>query len=312
MKNNPSRRKFLKNTFLTSVLAATSTGIIKAESKSKLETEECNPVTLDYYGQGPFYKSNAPIVSNNLLVPEGEPGTRLIISGMVRDLDCSKVIPNTEIDIWHAKDNGQYDNNGYNCRGKALSNAQGLYIFETILPGKYLNGSQYRPRHIHFKITPPGYPSMITQLYFEGDTDIQWDAAASIRSGTYDATHRIIPIQKNVAGKYEGTWDITIDGNGVLSNNKEIHLDKGVIYSASPNPFENEVVIKYGIFHAAKVSLEVFNMNGQQMAVLEEQFVSPEKYEVIWKPEANIQRGMYWAVLKVNDLQVNYFKIIKQ
>ena len=36
---------------------------------------------------------------------------------------------NTEIDIWHANDAGEYDNIGYNLRGKTITNSQGFYVF---------------------------------------------------------------------------------------------------------------------------------------------------------------------------------------
>ena len=85
-----------------------------------------------------------------------------------------------------------------------------FYIFETIKPGLYLNGSSYRPSHIHFKITPPGFNALITQLYFQGDPYIPTDAAASVNSGSFDATHRIIPLVTNINGDLEGTWDIII------------------------------------------------------------------------------------------------------
>ena len=51
-------------------------------------------------------------------------------------------------------------------------------------------------------------------LYFEGDQYIETDAAASITEGTYDATHRIIPLSTNNDGNLEGTWDIIVDGDG--------------------------------------------------------------------------------------------------
>ena len=78
----------------------------------------------------------------------------------------------------------------------------------------YLNGSTFRPSHIHFKITPPGFNTLITQLYFQGDPYLSTDAAASITSGSFDATNRIIPLVTNSNGDLEGTWDIVIDGNG--------------------------------------------------------------------------------------------------
>ena len=55
----------------------------------------------------------------------------------------------------------------------------------------------------------------ITQLYFQGDPHIPTDAAASITSGSFDATNRIIPLISNSNGELEGTWDIIIDGDRV-------------------------------------------------------------------------------------------------
>ncbi len=306
-----SRRQFLRNSAIATLAAGIIPVIGKSESsQGNAASGDCNQTTLDYYGQGPFYTANAPTISNNQLAGENEPGTRLIISGIVRTIDCTMVIPNTLIDVWHANDAGAYDNTGYNLRGITYSNAQGFYIFETILPGKYLNGAAYRPRHIHFKITPPGFPALITQLYFEGDTDIPGDAAASVNTGTYDATHRIIPINLNADNKYEGTWDIVLNGSGV-SGIADLHLDKGVIYSASPNPFTDDVEIQYGIYQPAKVALLIFDIRGAMVATLDEQFLQPQKYRAVWRPDNELPSGIYFIALRINDLQVHYLKVVK-
>jgi hypothetical protein len=247
-----------------------------------------------------------------MLADSNEVGTRLILSGQVYNLACSEVIPNTEIDIWHANDAGAYDNTGYNLRGKATSNSQGFYVFETIKPGLYLNGATYRPSHFHFKITPPNFPTLITQLYFAGDPYNSTDAAASITSGAYDATNRIIPLTTNSNGDLEGTWDIVINGNGISLGNSNIHLDKGMIYSASPNPFNDKVEIKYGVFQKAKVSVFVYDIQGKVVAQLDKKLLSPQKYEVVWEPDNNLPNGHYFIALKINDLQVHYLKVIRQ
>lgn len=309
-KSENSRRQFLRNTTLAAISASIIPSWAKAETKISQNVSACNHTTLDAYGQGPFYTVNAPNITNNELASSTEPGTRLIISGVVRTINCSLVIPNTEIDIWQANSAAIYDNTGFNLRGKTYSNSQGFYSFETVLPGKYLNGSQYRPRHIHFKITPPTFPTLTTQLYFQGDTDIPADFAASQTSGTYDATHRIIPLTLNGQGKYEGTWDIIINGNGTTAI-EDLHSDKGVIYSTSPNPFTDSVEINYGVFKSAKVSVQVFDMNGSLIAILDEQNLSPQKYTAVWNPGDSLAKGIYWISLKVNDLQIHYQKIIK-
>jgi protocatechuate 3,4-dioxygenase beta subunit len=306
-----SRRIFLRNT----TLVALSTSLIPLKGAANVigqnkSSDVCNETTLDLYGQGPFYTANAPEIPINQLADQNEEGTRLIISGVVKTLDCTEVIPNTLIDIWHANDAGAYDNVGYNLRGKTYSNAQGYYIFETIVPGKYLNGATYRPSHIHFKITPPGFPTLITQLYFEGDTDIPGDAAASITSGNFDATSRIIPITMNSDGKYEGTWDIVLNGGGITGV-QDINLNKGIIYSASPNPFTNSVEFNYGIYNASSVTIQIFDLEGVMVATLDKSFQQAQKYSATWTPDPNLPAGIYFASLKINDLHVHYLKLMK-
>jgi len=308
---NKSRRQFLRNTALTTVSFGLLSNISKSNVNQQAQTVGgCNPTTPDYYGQGPFYTANAPEIVDNQLAAADEPGTRLILTGIVKRLDCSEVLPNTLIDAWHANEAGAYDNATFNLRGITYTNAQGFYVIETILPGKYLNGASYRPSHIHFRITVPGYPTFITQIYFQGDTDIPGDAAASITSGTFDATNRIIPISLNDQGKYEGTWDIVLDGNGNVGI-ADLHLDKGVIYAVSPNPFTDTVEISYGVFKSSKVSIQVFDLNGTLLAVLNEENLKPKKYTATFKPDSNLLNGIYFVVLKINDLQVHYLKIVK-
>jgi len=307
-----NRRQFLKNTSL----AALSLGILPNTTKGQQDqhknASECEPTTLDSYGQGPFYTENPPTIEANQLASEAETGKRIIISGRIFNLNCGEYIPNTVVDIWHANDAGQYDNQGFNLRGKTISNEQGFYVFETIKPGKYLNGNQYRPAHIHFKITPPDFDTLTTQLYFEGDTDIPADAAASANSGQFDATNRIIPLTENSDGKLEGTWDIVISGEGTALGLQDIHLNKGMIYQINPNPFSDKVVIKYGVFEKAKISLLVYNLNGQLVATLEERILPPNKYEAEWQASPYLPSGHYFIALKVNDLQVHYLKIVKK
>lgn len=309
-----SRRIFLRNISLASAGAAVLPLSMRAESNAGTEKiAACDPTTLDLYGQGPFYTSNAPVIQNSLLAPVNEPGTRIVISGRIMNLDCTEAIGNAEIDIWHADDAGQYDNSGYHLRGKTFTNAQGFYSFETIWPGKYLNGSQFRPSHIHFKITANGFSTLTTQLYFTGDTSIPNDAAASVTSGTYDATARIISLQQNsTTNKHEGQWDIVINAQGTPLSLESLHLNQGIIYSVSPNPFWDTIEIHYGIFNSSKVSLLLYDSLGKEVATIDEKTHDPQKYSTQWTPPSNLAEGNYFLALKVNDMQVHYQKLTKQ
>ncbi len=314
-KKNKNRRQFLKNISLTALTISAIPSLAKSFD-SNIKTigtdSNCNVSTEDAYGQGPFYTPNAPTIQNNQLADQNQAGIRIIISGQVFNLDCSQVIPNTEIDIWHADDSGAYDNTGFNLRGKTTSNNQGFYIFETIKPGLYLNGSLYRPSHIHFKITPPGFPTLITQLYFEDDPWIATDAAASITNGNFDATHRIIPLIPNSNGDLEGTWDIIVNGDGVSLNSQNIHLDKGIIYNTFPNPFTNSLTIEYGVFKRSYVSIFAYDLEGRIVASFGKNLLDPDKYTITWNPSENLSKGHYFIAIKINDLQVHYIKVIKE
>lgn len=88
-------------------------------------------------------------------------GTRLTLTGYVFTADC-KPVSGARVDFWQADDKGQYDNAGYTLRGYQLTDADGWYSLETIVPGLYTG----RTEHIHVKVQAPGGPVLTTQLYF--------------------------------------------------------------------------------------------------------------------------------------------------
>jgi len=212
-----SRRQFLQNTsaaglFLGFLGCARQTvaGTPATENPKTGTLQACRPTTLDLFGEGPFYTQNPPAIENAALAAAQEPGERMLIRGRLLNLDCSQILPNTVIDVWHANAAGQYDNAGHNLRGQTLTDDQGYYSFETVKPGKYLNGLRFRPAHIHFKITPPGGQTLTTQLYFDGDSDLPSDAATRIESGRFDARDRIITLSPKLDGRLEGIFDIVV------------------------------------------------------------------------------------------------------
>ena len=139
---------------------------------------------------GPFYREDAPVRSD--LTYEGLSGNRITLTGKVFKPDCVTPIKNAQIEIWHCNVNGEYDNDSkeYRQRAKWMTNDKGEYTFKTILPGKYLNGALYRPSHIHFRITAPGYKEIVSQIYFKGDPHITKDPWAADKK----AVHRILEI----------------------------------------------------------------------------------------------------------------------
>jgi protocatechuate 3,4-dioxygenase beta subunit len=118
--------------------------------------------------QGPYYKEASPIKEE---LAKGIEGQRLIVTGKVMDFKCNP-ISGAVLDFWQTNSNGQYDNKGFDLRGKIISDESGNYTLDTILPASDSEGDITRPAHIHVKTwipENPGNPSLVTQLYFEGD-----------------------------------------------------------------------------------------------------------------------------------------------
>ena len=81
---------------------------------------------------GPFYLPSSP--QRSLLREPGMAGVPITLAGYALSRSCQPVT-NALVDFWHADDAGRYDVDGYSLRGHQFSDAQGRYVFETILPG---------------------------------------------------------------------------------------------------------------------------------------------------------------------------------
>ena len=113
--------------------------------------------------EGPYYKAGAPQRAR-LVRPNVTP---LTVTGRVFDDRCQPIA--AAMEFWQADERGRYDNAGYQLRAQLMASAARGYALTTIQPGHYLNGRQYRPAHIHVKVHAPGFRSLTTQLYFDGD-----------------------------------------------------------------------------------------------------------------------------------------------
>ena len=128
--------------------------------------ETCVAVATADNIEGPFYRRGAP--NRATLVQPLDQGERLALGGRVMSTSCEP-IGDAVLDIWQADARGGYDLDGFRFRGALTTDAQGRWQVRTIVPGRYLNGSRYRPAHLHVKLRAKGYRSLTTQLYFEGD-----------------------------------------------------------------------------------------------------------------------------------------------
>jgi protocatechuate 3,4-dioxygenase beta subunit len=110
--------------------------------------------------EGPFFKPASPLRGD--LREPGLAGRPVELSGFVLTRAC-RPVAGALVDLWHADDQGEYDNKGFRLRGHQFADAKGRYAFKTILPGLYPG----RTRHFHVKIQAAAEsPVLTTQLYF--------------------------------------------------------------------------------------------------------------------------------------------------
>ncbi len=154
---------------------------------------------------GPYYRADSPI-RTDLRIP-GDEGAPIIVQGRVYSgSDCTNPIEGAIVEVWHCDDAGAYDNtsNDFKYRGQYETGTAGFYFFQTILPGRYLNGATFRPSHIHFRITAPEHNELVSQIYFKDDPYIESDPWASSET----AELRVLEMQTGEEGVNYVTFDI--------------------------------------------------------------------------------------------------------
>src|SRR3981081_3741848 len=107
---------------------------------------------------GPFFRPNSPAKNN--FRDSGGTGTTAKTTRTVLDRK-GKPIPKVLLDFWHADANGEYDFNGFRCRGHQFSDSDGKYALETVIPGLY----PARTRDHHVRLQAAHGPTLSTHVH---------------------------------------------------------------------------------------------------------------------------------------------------
>jgi hydroxyquinol 1,2-dioxygenase len=148
---------------------------------------------------GPFYVEDAPCYELGEDVANGAPGVPCVVRGTVRGL-AGEPVPGAEIHVWQADAEGKYDvqHEGLResrARGVLHADGRGEYHFRSILAEAYpipddgpvgdlLKATKrhpWRPAHLHFMIQAPGYETLITHVFRNGDPYLDSDAVFGVR-----------------------------------------------------------------------------------------------------------------------------------
>ena len=145
--------------YLLFVLAFFGVVALAGWSPAAAADDRCAPTEPD--SLGPFYKPDAPLRAS---VGKGY----LLTGRVVSAADCTPV-PEAGIEIWLANPEGVYDDAH---RATVVSDSSGTYRIESNPPPDY----NFRPPHIHMRVTAKGFKSLVTQHYpRQGASQAQFD-----------------------------------------------------------------------------------------------------------------------------------------
>jgi len=169
---------------------------------------------------GPFYREGAAELPYGASISKDGRGEPVVITGRVLSIDGAPIAGAT-LDVWEANDHGLYEQQDpnqpeMNLRGRFRTDAEGRYKIIAIKPVSYsipddgpvgqmlraLGRHPYRPAHIHFIVSAPGYRSLVTHLFVEGDPYLESDVVF----GTKDSL--VVPFIPNTSEEAAARHDV--------------------------------------------------------------------------------------------------------
>jgi catechol 1,2-dioxygenase len=184
---------------------------------------------------GPFHVDGAPIrnMGDNICL-DGK-GENCLYEGRVVDLDGNP-IEGARIDVWSDNSDGFYDvqqpdiQPKWNNRGVFVTGPDGAYNFVGIKPVSYpipddgpvgrmlhlLGRHPYRPAHMHFLVTVPGYENLVTHTFVGDDPYLGSDTVFGVKESL------VAPFERMEAGSatlWRSAFDFVLvrrraDGSG--------------------------------------------------------------------------------------------------
>ena len=171
---------------------------------------------------GPFYTDG---VRMETIAPGADligdnPGEPVLVLGRVTRTDGTP-IPGARLEIWQNASNGLYESEDPdqpegNLRGKMQTDEEGRYRFTTTKPVAYtvpydgpvgellqnMGRHAWRPAHIHFRISAPGYQPLVTELFVADDPYIDEDAVFGVRNSL------VVPFKRLESSEEAKSYDV--------------------------------------------------------------------------------------------------------
>lgn len=149
---------------------------------------------------GPFHVAGAPIRQMGDKITLDGKGETCLFEGRVLDLDGTP-IEGATVDVWSDNADGYYDvqqpdiQPKWNNRGRFITGPDGAYSFVGIKPVAYpipddgpvgqmlghLGRHPFRPAHVHYLVTAPGYQRLVTHTFVGDDEYITSDTVFGVK-----------------------------------------------------------------------------------------------------------------------------------
>jgi catechol 1,2-dioxygenase len=149
---------------------------------------------------GPFHVDGAPVRQMGESISLDGKGEPCLFHGRVLDTDGNPVA-GAAVDVWSDNADGFYDvqqpdlQPPFNNRGVFLTGEDGRYAFRGVKPVSYpipsdgpvgrmleaLGRHPWRPAHMHFLISAPGFERLITHIFVAGDGYLESDAVFGVK-----------------------------------------------------------------------------------------------------------------------------------
>ena len=151
---------------------------------------------------GPFWRAQSPAMPLGANIARGQEAQdaaqSLQVRGSVRNA-AGQALADAVVDVWQASPVGLYENQDsqqpdMNLRGQFRTDATGAFHFLSVRPAGYpvpvdgpcgvmlkaQNRHPYRPAHLHFMVSKPGYKVLVTQVFADDDERLATDVTFSV------------------------------------------------------------------------------------------------------------------------------------
>jgi hydroxyquinol 1,2-dioxygenase len=148
---------------------------------------------------GPFFVEDAPLIHSGDDIGGAMSGRPCHVRGSVRSV-TGEPLSGARVEVWAADDAGFYDvqYEGAALAGRAhlFTDEDGTFDYWTVQPAAYpiphdgpvgdllvaAGRSPMRPAHIHFMVSHPGFETLITHIFVEGDEWLGADAVFGVKA----------------------------------------------------------------------------------------------------------------------------------